>query len=207
LQWIAAGSLVARLPPQSAATPIRSVSPHTSMGYGTDPDLKDPMVPWPLVMTAHQIQQTAVLADLILPGSAHSQAPSALRIPDFVNEWVSAPYPDQAQDRSVIFAGLEWIDEEAKRRGRPRFLDLDRRVQGQVVDGLAQKVPEPPFASQVQFLKRLRYLVVGAYYTTPEGFKEIGYMGNVPLASYPAVTDEERRILDSGLAKLGLLQV
>jgi hypothetical protein len=47
-------------------------------------------------------------------------------------------------------------------------------------------------------------LVVGVYYTTPEGFKDIGYSGNVPLESYPPITDEERAILEKALSALRL---
>jgi len=50
----------------------------------------------------------------------------------------------------------------------------------------------------------LRFLVVSAYYTTPEGFKDIGYTGNIPLSSYPPITDEERKILDKAFFRLGL---
>jgi hypothetical protein len=206
LQWLAASALAAGIPrPGTAAAPDGGESARLSPGYGTDPDLKDPVVTWSLVMTTYQLQQTAVLTDLILPGSTYSPAPSALGVPDFVNEWVSAPYPDQVQDRNVILDGLEWIDAEAMRRDRQGFLELNREAQSRIVEDIARRIPEPQFAAQATFFKRLRYIVVGAYYTTPEGFKDIGYIGNVPLPSYPAATEEERRILDGALAKLGLL--
>jgi hypothetical protein len=35
------------------------------------------------------------LADLILPEDEYGPAASALRVPDFIDEWVSAPYPKQ----------------------------------------------------------------------------------------------------------------
>ena len=63
----------------------------TATGYGTDPDLHHPTVPWPSTLTPHQLQLTTVLADLILPGMPGSPAPSVLGISDFVAEWVSAP--------------------------------------------------------------------------------------------------------------------
>jgi Gluconate 2-dehydrogenase subunit 3 len=67
-------------------------------------------------MEPHQLQHTAVLGDLILPGSTTAPAPSALGIPDFVDEWVSAPYPEQLEDRKTILEGLRWMDAEASRR-------------------------------------------------------------------------------------------
>ena len=37
-------------------------------------------------------------------------------MPDFIDEWVSAPYEAQQKDAKVIRAGLAWIDGEAKKR-------------------------------------------------------------------------------------------
>jgi hypothetical protein len=40
--------------------------------------------------------------------------------------------------------------------------------------------------------------------TTPEGFKDIGYIGNVPQPSYPPPTQQEISILEKELQKLGI---
>jgi hypothetical protein len=181
-----------------------TLSAATSKGYGTDPNLKEPVMPWPLIMEPHQLQKTAKLAELILPGPGNARAPSALGVPDFVNEWVSAPYPDQLKDRATILEGLRWIDAESVRRGQHGFVESDKRIQRAIVDDIAHKSPQAAFAEQSTFFQRLQSLVVIAYYTTPAGFQDIGYTGNVPLATYPPVTDEERAILDSALIKLGL---
>jgi hypothetical protein len=63
---------------------------------------------------------------------------------------------------------------------------------------------DPAFAAQRTVFRRIRFLVVGAYYTTLEGFKDIGYLGNVPLASYPPVTAEEQVILEQEWRRLGI---
>lgn len=174
------------------------------VGYGTDPNLQQGMIPWPLVMESLQLRQTAMLADLVLPPSDGSPAPSALGIADFVNEWISAPYPEQSQDRVKIFDGLRWVDGECTRRGYQTFLECDASIREAVLSDIAHKPPKPVFAAQSEFFRRFRFLVISAYYTTPEGFKDIGYTGNAPMESYPAVTDEERAILERALSKLGL---
>jgi hypothetical protein len=191
LRWIAASPLASALPHWSrlnAAAPIARGS--AGLGYGTDPDLRHPTVPWPLLMSSRELQATAALADLILPPTESAPAPSAIGVQHFINEWVSAPYPDQLQDRRLIFEGLERLNHE-------NFLEVDDRTRAVVLAALAAEQSSPSF-------ERLRFLVVGAYYTTPEGWKDIGYIGNVPLASYPPITAEERARLDSELAKLGL---
>jgi hypothetical protein len=205
LQWMAATSIASALPHRAPAADIQRIeSTAVAYGYGTDPNLKAPVIPWPLLMTPHQLQQTAVLADLILPGTAAAPAPSAIGVPDFINEWVSAPYPDQLRDRATLFEGLQWLDAEAVRRANRGFLDLGDALRQSIVNDIGQKAPKPPFIDQQPFFQRLRYLIVGAYYTTPEGFKDLGYIGNVPLANYPPITEEERAILDKALIALGL---
>jgi hypothetical protein len=192
LEWMMAVSLASALPRATLGEP-------KAVGYGLDPDLNKPVVPWPLIMQPRQLHQTAVLADIILPGTP---APSTLGVADFVNEWVSAPYPDQLQDRAVVFEGLRWLDAESVRSGRAAFLECDPQVRQGIVDDIARKGSLP--AERAVFFQRMRFLVVSAYYTTPEGFRDIGYTGNVPLAEYPPLTSEERTILDGALAKLGL---
>jgi hypothetical protein len=48
-----------------------------------------------------------------LPADANSPAASAVGVPAFIDEWVSAPYPDQQQHRGVIRGGLAWLNTEA----------------------------------------------------------------------------------------------
>jgi hypothetical protein len=48
-----------------------------------------------------------------------------------------------------------------------------------------------------RFFRRFRDLVAVGYYTTPEGMKEIGYVGNLPLARFEGPPAEV-------VAKLGL---
>ena len=203
IQWIVAASAVPALSRRAAAT-ADQVAAHapTLEGYGKDPDLLHAVIPWQRTMTPHQLQLTAVLSDLILPGTADTPAPSAIGIPDFVDEWVSAPYPDQKSDREVILPGLAWLDDEANTRWHRGFLEADDQERRHMLETMAKAN-----ASQTRdnlFFRRFRFVVVGAYYTTPEGFKDIGYIGNVAMASYPPPTKEEFSILEEKLRKLGL---
>ena len=35
---------------------------------------------------------------------------------DFIDEWISAPYPQQRGDREIVLPGLKWIEAEAQKR-------------------------------------------------------------------------------------------
>src|SRR5690606_40979560 len=52
---------------------------------------------------------------------------------------------------------------------------------------------------------RLRELVLAAYFCTPEGMEDIGYLGNVAIAGdYPGPTPDAYRHLEMVLSELGL---
>jgi hypothetical protein len=48
------------------------------------------------------------------------------------------------------------------------------------------------------FFKRFRHLAAGGYYTTPQGMRELGYVGNTPSATFDGPTPEALKHL--GLA-------
>lgn len=151
-------------------------------GYGTDPRLVEPeKAAWPRLLSDDELQAAAVLCDFILPASATAPAATALGIPDFIDEWVSAPYPDQEKDRPLIQGGLK---------------KLGRKPGAAALAGLQKEGGE--------FFRRFRYLVVGAYYTTEAGFKDIGYTGNVARASDPGPSDEVKAHLERAFRRLGL---
>jgi Gluconate 2-dehydrogenase subunit 3 len=198
LQWIAACSAIMSSSGFRVAESADVVFTANQSGYGTDPNLKNPVIPWSRSMTQQQLQKTALLTDLILPAS------SSLGIPEFVDEWVSAPYPQQQKDGQTFFAGLDWLDAEARRRADQIFSELSSDVRASIIDDLAKGVVAGAAATPPAFFERARFLVIIAYYTTPKGFQDIGYIGNVPMPSYPPITNEERQQLDTALAGLGL---
>jgi len=171
-------------------------------GYGTDPKLTAPeKAPWPRIMSAAQLQAAALMSDFILPASATAPAATALGVPDFLNEWVSAPYPDQLKDKAIILDGLEALRLRAQRDHGKELTELAAADRAALLQALATAKPKTTGRA---FFKRLRALVVGAYYTTPAGFKDIGYIGNVPRTSDPGPSDEVKAHLEHELQKLGL---
>lgn len=162
-------------------------------GYGTDPKLVKPeKAPWSRIMIPAQLQTAAILADFILPASGSAPSASSLGIPDFIDEWVSAPYPDQVKDRPVVMAGLNALSVHVLKTG--------------AADRLAalKALPASTDPATMAFWKKFRGLTIGAYYTTEAGFKDIGYIGNVARTSDPGPSAEVRAVLERELKKLGL---
>ena len=174
-------------------------------GYGTDPDMIQPVVPWKRTMTEAQLRTTAALSDLILPEDEHSPSASAVGVPDFIDEWVSAPYTQQRDDRGRILAGLEWLEQQSQGRFGTAFEDASEDQQSAVVEAIAYPDAAAGLAEQAEFFKRFRYLAVGAFYTTEAGAKDAGYIGNTPIAGpYPGPSKEAMAHLGGVLKQLGL---
>lgn len=156
-------------------------------GYGTDPKLNPPVkAPWSRILTEDQLQTAAILADHILPASGAAPSASSLGVPDFIDEWVSAPYPDQLKDRPLIVGGLKGLGK--------KVLKADAARRTEAMAALAGS----------DFFKRFRKLTIGAYYTTEAGFKDIGYIGNVARPADPGPSAEVVTVLDQRLKGLGL---
>src|SRR5712675_3228015 len=94
--------------PAFANTPLR--------GIGTDPNLLKKEIPWPLVLTEAEMKTVKVLGDIIIPADENGPEASAVGVPDFINEWVSAPYEQQQADLQTLRKGLAWLDAESRKR-------------------------------------------------------------------------------------------
>ena len=182
--------------------PGRPVGP----GYGTDPDLLHPEVPWARTMTELQLRLAGVLADMVLPATETSPAASKVGVPDFIDEWVSAPYPNQQNDRETVFEGLTWLEQESLNRFSVPFDEANDAQRRQVLDDIAFRDRiKPGYDSAAIFFTKFRHLAMSAYYSTNAGIQEIGYIGNQPLpGDYPGPTPEAMAHLNTALSKLGL---
>ena len=171
-------------------------------GYGTDPLLNKDYKPgdfWPLTMTDAQRRTAAALCAVIIPAEGSMPSAADLGVHDFIDEWISSPYPDQKGDREIVLKGLGWINEETQRRYGKHFADLDEQQTKAVCDELCHAPDaKPEHAEGAKFFAKFRDLTTSGFFTTPEGMKDLGYVGNMPLAEFRGPPPEV-------LAKLGLV--
>ena len=191
-------------PPQPWSTP--DLKPVDAAGYGTDPDLIHPQIPWPKTLTATQKQLLRVLCDILLPEDDESPAASAIGVPEVIDEWISAPYPSQHQHRVLLLSGLTWCDAESKRRYGHGFVAATPTEQTMIIDDIAgDTVSDKGYAAPQAFFAGFRELAAGIYYSIPEGGRVLGYVGNVAIAGeYPGPTEEARNHLEAVLRSLDL---
>jgi len=157
-------------------------------GYGTDPDLQKEWKaggPWPLTLTENARATAKALCDVIIPADDVSPSASSVGVVDFIDEWISAPYPQQRGDRPIVLNGLTWIEAESQKRFQKSFPALSDAQRAQIADDICSpsKV-KPALAEAAKFFSKFRDLTAGGFYTTPVGMKDIGYTGNVPLAKF-----------------------
>jgi gluconate 2-dehydrogenase gamma chain len=161
-----------------------------------DPDLNDVKLLWEKLLTIDERATVAALCDVILPADARSPAPSSLNVHDFIDEWVSAPYPKQLDDRQIIRGGLAWLNRESERRFRARFTALAPNQKIAICDDIADHTAAAPrFRAGARFFQRMRHLTMLGFYTTPEGMKDLGYVGNVAATEWKGPSDELLRRL------------
>ena len=196
LQWMAAACAATAMGAYPLLASAAPTSPGLNQGYGPDPDLNNPPIPWGKSLSAEQLEAVRLLGDLIIPADAHSPKASDLDIADFVNEWLSAPYPQQQADRKIVLSGLRWLDQQAQTAGQQIFIKSPDKTRATLFDQLATAVAtESASDAQAEFFNKIIFLFVGGFYTTQEGMKDIGYVGNVPLQKFEGPPPEIRRRL------------
>ena len=205
LKWIGAAAAAAAIFPHASAQdklPRPAATP-TGQRIGADPVLNKNYTPgelWPLTLTPKQRKAAASLTDLILPpNNPGDKLPSQLGVQAFIDEWISSPYDETSKDRPVITEGLDWLDAEARRRFQKDFADLDEPQKCAIADDICGKTAvKKEFKSAQNFFNRFRYLAASGYYSTPQGWKDVGYVGNVPTVNFDGPTPEALKHL--GLA-------
>ncbi len=188
--------------------PNLKIEPITVPGLGKDPNLiVPPKTPWPRTLTQDQLVLVAVLSDWLVPREGEVPSASEVMVPDVIDEWVSAPYPSQQNDRLDFLHGFAWIDDEARFRFGNTFVQLKEVEQQEILDDIAfQNENTPPqFQRIAEVFGRFRRLVLAAFFCSPEGTKDIGYVGNIAIAGdYPGPTKEAKEHLDQLLGDLEL---
>jgi len=135
----------------------------------------------PKCFTAHEFKTLQRLSDLIIPADDHS--PGALEAG--AAEWIdymAGNSPDLAQ---IFTGGFGWLDHQMQQHHGVDFIDAKPEQQTAVLDAIAYKKNEmPENAPGIHFFSWLRNLVTDAYYTSPIGIKDLGYMGNTAVSEF-----------------------
>lgn len=182
LQWFAA---VAAAEGTSLPAAFAQATQPATKGYGQDPKLNHSYARgevWPLTFSGAEKKAAVALADVIFPKDDLGPAASEVRVADFIDEWVSAPYPRQQNDRKVIIPGLKNLDETSRTRFKKTFAELSGKEKTMICDELAKGD---------HFFHAFTGLSSGAYYSDPKCWSALGYVGNTPIGgAFPGPPEE-----------------
>jgi Gluconate 2-dehydrogenase subunit 3 len=155
-------------------------------GTPSDPDLIHPKIWWQKQMTPAELTTLAALCDTIIPEDDVSPSASVLGVPDYIDEWASAPYDWARDGLTQIRKGLAWLDTEADRRFGRAFAAITPDQRNAIADDICY-LPKarPEHRDAAEFFDQVRDLTATGFYTTEPGMKDVGYVGNVPLDRFP----------------------
>ena len=203
LKWLTGSAAATAVAPSIAAPTETEAAPlaYPLRSAFHDPDFSKPITgSWQRLLSQEELKTTKALADLILPKDNHGPAASEVGVPEFIDEWVSAPYEPQREDGEVIRGGLGWLNTESFRRFETRFDELGLEQQSQIIDDICNEAKAVSMTG-ANFFAVFRQLALSGYYTHSATWKHLGYVGNVTMAgAYPGVPQEV-------IEKLGLQDV
>lgn len=135
----------------------------------------------PKAFNEHEYKTLQRLSDLIIPADEHS--PGALVAG--AADWIDFMASNSPELREIFTGGMAWLDHEIQRRYGADFLDAKTEQQTAMLDLIGiEKNAKPENEASIHFFHWARNLVLDAYYTSPIGIKELGYMGNTAVSEF-----------------------
>jgi hypothetical protein len=138
----------------------------------------------PTALTAHEYATLQRLSDLIIPADEHSQGALAACAAD----WIDFLCASSDEMKAIYTGGIGWLDEQTRHRyAGADFVNTTPEQQTAMLDLIAYRKngeDTPELGPGIEFFARARAMVVDAYYTSPIGIKEVGYMGNSAMAHF-----------------------
>jgi len=123
----------------------------------------------PKKFTRHNFLTLKKLGDIIIPGASDAGAAEFIDFLSSHNDELAA----------IFNGGFGWLDNYMQKTYGADFLDATVTQQTELLDKLAfEKNRTAETAPGVPFWTWTRNMVVDAYYTSPAGVKDLGYMGN-----------------------------
>lgn len=125
--------------------------------------------------TAAEMATITLLVDIIIPEDEISGSASSVGVPDFIEFMVK----DKPEYQIPIRGGLRWLDLQSLHRFQKSFSQAEDAQRIALIDEIAYpEKAKPEMRQGVTFFNLMRDLTASGFYTTQEGWKDIGYAGN-----------------------------
>lgn len=134
------------------------------------------------VFNDHEWETLKVLSDLIIPADERSSSASQADVPEFIDDWLDFR---GGRLKAEILGGLTWLDVECNREFGHDFIGCTAAQKKKILDRIAYpKRAVPDDLNYVAFFNHLRDLVVGGFFSSKEGVKDLPYLGNKVVAEW-----------------------
>jgi len=129
----------------------------------------------PKLFNPHEYETVKRLASLIIPADEVSASAVEAGAPQFIDLIAG----NNEEMSTLLLGGLQWLDGEMKKQAGTTFLDAQPDQQLSFLEQIAyREKTNPELLPGVRFLSWMRRLTADAFYTSPIGIKDVGYMGN-----------------------------
>jgi gluconate 2-dehydrogenase gamma chain len=135
----------------------------------------------PKILTAHEFATLRKLSDFIIPADEHSPGAVEAGAAEFI-DYLASTSPELAE---IYTGGIAWLDHDMQQRYQADFVDAKPEQQTAILDVVAYRKNETPeTAPGIRFFAWVRIMVSDAYYTSPIGIKDLGFMGNTAVSEF-----------------------
>jgi gluconate 2-dehydrogenase gamma chain len=135
----------------------------------------------PKLLNPHEFQTMQRLADLIIPADDHSKGALDAGAVEFI-DLLCSQNPDLA---AIYTGGIAWLDRAMEKRNQKDFITSSPEQQTAMLDVIAyRKNDSVELGPGILFFDWARKMVVDAFYTSPIGVKDVGYMGNKGMSEF-----------------------
>jgi hypothetical protein len=124
----------------------------------------------PLFLNAEQDKTLVALSEVVVPGS------TSAKVNQFIDLLLSV---DTVEHRRDFVGSLMGVDEDAKKRFGRGFAALGQNEQVIVVTDFSGQ------EAHCSEFENLKEWIVGAYYSSEQGMRELGWNGNYAFENYP----------------------
>ena len=129
--------------------------------------------------TEEERKKLDILVDIIIPADETSGSATDAGVPDFI-EFMMKDIPTY---QTPMRGGLLWLDHQSDEMYGAKFVEITENQRIQLIDEIAYPdKAKPEMESGVRFFNMLRNLTATGFFTSEEGFKDLGYVGNRPNA-------------------------
>jgi gluconate 2-dehydrogenase gamma chain len=135
----------------------------------------------PRLFNAHEYGTVRRLTELIIPADDVSGSAMDAGAPEFI-DLIGANNEELA---TQLTGGVAWLDRASEKASGKKFVDAGAAAQTKLLDSIAfRKSATPETQPGVVFFDWMRRLSADAFYTSPIGVKDVGYLGNKGMTKF-----------------------